>query len=202
MAKKSIFYSHPLFYIFLLKFLHRSAFSKRYQYMASFVKKGDTVLEPGCGPAILANFIPKESHYRGFDVNGAFIKYAAKKYPDVHLGNALNPRDYSPADVVVACDMLHHLQPSDRKTFIKLCFQSAKKVFLICEEGMNDKKRRDLKWLLEHFDQDGLNEMKIENILTKKFLKEEMENGFGVIPATTKREITEILEDSIVAYFK
>jgi hypothetical protein len=116
MAKKSIFYKHPLLYIWGLKWIHKGNFAKRYRYMASFVKKGDLVLEPACGPATLADFLPKKADYRGFDTNKDFV-----------------------ADVVIACDILHHLKPVDRQKFIKNCFSSAKKVFIICEPGKREK---------------------------------------------------------------
>ena len=43
MSKKSIFYKHPLLYIWGLKWIHKGNFVKRYHYMAGFAKKGDLI---------------------------------------------------------------------------------------------------------------------------------------------------------------
>ena len=83
MSKKSIFYKHPQLYIWGLKWIHKSNFTKRYRHMASFVRKGDLVLEPVCGPAILADFLPEGVYYRGFDTNKEFVDYAFKKHSGV-----------------------------------------------------------------------------------------------------------------------
>jgi 2-polyprenyl-3-methyl-5-hydroxy-6-metoxy-1,4-benzoquinol methylase len=139
MSKKSIFYKYPRLYIWGLKWIHKTNFAKRYRYIASFAKKGDLVLEPACGPAILANFLPKGTYYRGFDTNKKFVDYAFKKHSGVYLGNALDAKNYPQADIVIACDILHHLKPIDRKKFIKNCFSSTKKIFIICEPGKRGK---------------------------------------------------------------
>ncbi|HAJ33347.1 MAG TPA: hypothetical protein DCK79_08225 [Candidatus Atribacteria bacterium] len=60
MCKKNIFYKYPLLYVWGLKWIHKNNFAKRYCYMASFVRKNDLVLEPGCGPATLAEWSEKD----------------------------------------------------------------------------------------------------------------------------------------------
>jgi SAM-dependent methyltransferase len=90
MKARSIFYRSPFLYIMGLKWIHKSNFNQRYQFMSSLVKKGDKVLEPGCGPGIIADFLPEGSFYRGFDANPDFVRYANKKHPDVSIGNVLD----------------------------------------------------------------------------------------------------------------
>ena len=207
MNSKSPFYRYPLLYINGLKLAHGETFLRRYEYMASFVKKGDRVLEPGCGPAILADFLPKGSFYLGFDNNRTFIEYASKKGHDVHLGDVLDEKNYSSSEVVVVCDVIHHLKPSERKPFIRYCFRFAKNTLVICEEGKTTSQEKGhfkplSRWWFEFIEKDGTNKPKLEDVWSKKTLLAMIDNGFGVIPATTFRATQKIGEDTIVAYVK
>jgi hypothetical protein len=181
-AKRSIFYKNQLFYIIGLKLLLRNNFNKRYRYMASFVNGGDSLLEPGCGPAILADYLPKGTFYSGFDTNKAFIEYGRKKKFDIYLGNVLEAKNYKKADFVVACDVLHHLKPGDRKIFIRYCFASATKKLIICDSyRKHDFLKPVSNWFFEFFEKDGTNQPKYNEYFTKEQLRKEMENGFEVI---------------------
>jgi len=207
MAKKSIFYKHPLLYILGLKWIHKTNFAKRYHFMASFAKKGDLVLEPACGPAILADFLPEGVYYRGFDTNKEFVGHALKKHSGVYLGNVLDRKNYCRADVVVACDILHHLKPTDKKKFVKNCFSSAKKIFIICEPGKRKKTVDSVfyplrKRLVEWSEKDGTNDFKVEYFLTRGQLLSQIKHGFSVIPLSVKRETKEFGEDIVVVFFK
>lgn len=207
MAKKSIFYKYPLLYIWGLKCIHQDNFAKRYRYMASFVKKGDLVLEPACGPAILADFLPKEADYHGFDTNKDFTDYALKKHPGVYLGNVLDSKSYRQADVIIACDILHHLKPGDRKRFIKNCFSSTKEVFIICEPRKKEKPpnslfKSQIDRLIEWSEKDGTNDVKIEYYLTHNQLINQIKHGFGVIPSSIERKTEDFGVDIIAVFFK
>lgn len=207
MSKKSIFYQHPFFYKMGLKFVHKRNLAKRYQYMASFAREGDLVLEPGCGPAILADYLVKGVYFRGFDMNKAFVDYALNKHLDVYIGNALDHKSYCQADVVIACDILHHLKSEDRKIFIKHCFDSTRKKLIICEPARSHKLKKGIfyflsKFWFEYIEQDGTNKPEFMSFWTRQELKSKIENGFGVIPQLTPRKIKEIGEDFIIAYFK
>ncbi len=207
MSKKSIFYEYPQLYIWGLKWIHKTNFAKRYQYMAGFVQKGDLVLEPACGPAILADYLPDGSYYRGFDTNKEFIEYALKKHSDVYLGNVLDIKNYYQADVVIACDILHHLDLKNRKEFIKHCFSSAKKMFIICEPGKKDQINDGIfyslgKQLGEWSEKDGTNDFKTEYFLTGNQLLGQIKHGFDVIPSSIKRETKSFGEDIVAVFFK
>ena len=207
MNKKSIFYKYPQLYIWGLSWIHGTNFAKRYQYMTSFAKKGDLVLEPACGPAILANFLPKGFLYSGFDTNEEFLSYALEKGLNVRLGNVLEPNCYYPADVVIACDILHHLKPDERKRFIKNCFSATKRVFIICEPGKKEKTGSGLIYslkrrLAEWSEKDGTGDFKVEYFSTRDQLLDQIEHGFEVIPPSIKRETKDFGEDIITVFFK
>ncbi|NCO05403.1 MAG: glycosyltransferase, partial [Candidatus Magasanikbacteria bacterium] len=208
MNKRSIFYKYPLLYIWGLKWIHKDNFAKRYRYMASFVQKGDLVLEPACGPATLADFLPKGIYYRGFDTNKEFVKFASKRHSGIYLGNVLDIKNYCQADVVVACDILHHLKPTDRKGFITNCFSSAKKVFIICEPGKKNKLLDNSifyslrKRLAEWSEKDGTGDFKAEYFLTHSQLLSQIEDGFGIIPPSVERKTKDFGEDIVAVFFK
>lgn len=202
---KSIFYQYPWLYIWGLKWIHKANFAKRYRYIGNFIKKGDLVLEPGCGPAVLADFLPKDSQYQGFDTNKDFLNFALKSGKNVFLGNALDPKSYSQAEAVVVCDVLHHLDPKDRKRFIKYCFKSANKKLILCEPVSKPRPKtgflNQLKnYLIEWSEQDGTGNLKVEHFMTKKELFDKIKNGFGIIPSSIKRSVKKIGEDFIIVF--
>lgn len=205
MPKKSIFYQFPRLYLLGLRWLHKKNFNRRYQYIASFTKKGDLVLEPGCGPAILADYLPKDVVYKGFDTNQNFLDYALKKKKHVYFGNALDFKKYCKADVVAICDLLHHLAPLDRKKFIKICLQVAKKKLILCEPANKklspkDRFYRLRRKLAEWSEQDGTGNLKIEHFFTKETLEKAIKTGFGVIPSSVPRINKKIGDDIIVVF--
>ena len=204
---KSIFYQSPWLYQWGLKVIHGVNFGKRYKFMASFAQKGNLVLEPGCGPAILAQYLPKNAFYRGFDTNKDFVDYAIKKGRVVKIGNVLDRSNYCPADLVVACDILHHLAPSSRKSFIKNCFESCKNTFILCEPGHKTngevKKLSPLKKaLVEWSEQDGTGNFKLNYFLTQKKLLGKIKNGFGVIPRKVERKTYRFGQDLVAVFYK
>ena len=207
MSGKSIFYRFPLLYIWGLKWIHKSNFSKRYQYITSFVREGDLVLEPGCGPAILADFLPQGSSYQGFDTNRNFVNHAKKRHSRVSLGDVLDPNDYCKATAVVVCDVLHHIKPADRKKLIQNCYRSADEIFIICDPGKKINHKPNIlypvwKRLTEWSERDGTNNFKYEYFLTRDQLFDEIDNGFGIIPSSVKREVKEIGDDIIAIFYK
>lgn len=207
MTTKSVFYKYPQLYINGLKWIHKSNFAKRYQYMAGFARKGDLVLEPACGPAILVDYLPNGVNYRGFDTNKEFISYALKKHLGVFQGNVLDKKNYCQADIVIGCDILHHLKPSDRKGFVQNCFSSAREVFIICEPGKKEKGAKSLFYslrnrLAEWSEKDGTGDFKIEYFSTRDQLLNQISHGFDVIPSSVKREIRDFGEDIVAVFFK
>ncbi len=207
--KESIFYRFPRLYLWGLRFLHHQAFAQRYRYIASFVRPGDSVLEPGCGPAPLAKFLPPKSHYFGFDTNQYLLKYAQKQGLSVFLGNALNPQDYQPADIIVACDLLHHLPKARRSDFIKLAWKSSRKMAIICEPAQPDGYQKHhgiwqniMHWLAEWSERDGQNFVRWDSYYSRRQLLTQIKQGFKIIPKAAPRHWEKIGEDIITVFFK
>lgn len=199
MLSKSVFYQNPILYKFGLKFIHGKNFERRYKFLASFVKEGDLILEPGCGPAILAQFLPRNSFYYGFDINKSFINYALKKKLKVWIGDVLDERNYFPVNGIFIIDLLHHLKTEERKVLLKNCWKFTKNFLAICEP-YRDKYQK--KFWFEYIERDGKNLPKIEDFFGKEKLKREMKKGFSQIKNFNKILIKEIGKDLIAFYSK
>ncbi|HDJ30365.1 MAG TPA: glycosyltransferase [bacterium] len=203
MQKQSIFYRYPLLYQQSLKLIHRKNLKKRYQLIASFIKEGEKVLEPGCGTGFLRNFLPSGSFYFGFDLNENFINWAQKKYKDsvFYVGDVLDSKSYFSVDVVVICDVLHHIESSKQKKFLSNCWRSAKKKLILCEpKGKNTLLLG--KKFFRYFEQDGINQPDAETLWTEQELKKMIKEGFGVIPPEIPRHIEEIGKDILCVFYK
>jgi len=56
--------------------------------------------------------------------------------------------------------------------------------------------------LTEWSEKDGTNNFKYEHLLTRDQLMNQINNGFGIIPSSVKRELREIGDDIIAVYYK
>lgn len=208
MANKSLLYQNSFFYFLGLKLLHKCDISLRNKFIASLVKKGETVLEPGCGPGVLANSLPSDTCYIGFDLNRSFIFWGLKRGLNLYLGDVLDESNYKKAEVIVVCDIFHHLRLKDRQKLIRLSYSYTKRLFIFCECT----KETGGLWrkiiypvssrFFESLDQDGINEPKYEDIYTKRQLQEEIENGFGIIPKNIKKEVRQFGCDLLAVFYK
>jgi|YelNatPaOPRAMG01_1025707.scaffolds.fasta_scaffold09400_1 SAM-dependent methyltransferase len=134
---RSLLYHFPSLYELALKIIHRENIKKRYEYIASKIKKNEIILDLGCGTGILGRFIGK-CKYIGFELNGKFVKYAKKKGFNVIRKNIFDFSSYpKKIDTIVLCDVLHHIYPR-HKFLLKKIRKFAKKI-IICEPYDNEK---------------------------------------------------------------
>jgi len=80
------------------------------------------------------------------------------------------------------------------------------KILIICEPGIKNSWRKGFfypihKLWSEYVEQDETNKPKVIDLWTKKELKFQMEQGFGIIPDLIPRKIKEIGDDFIAVYF-
>jgi len=87
----------------------------------SSLVKGKSVLDVGCGFALLSQFLPEGTEYLGVDQSEAMLKIASGKFPNVNLmkANIYDDLQLEKSDTVVAIDVLHH-QPDLEPAFSKL----------------------------------------------------------------------------------
>ncbi|MBN1645291.1 class I SAM-dependent methyltransferase [Candidatus Woesearchaeota archaeon] len=196
---KSILYWHPWIYKIGLILYHGIYLAKRYEYMAKEIGKNKTVLEPGCGPGLLANFLHKSCKYIGFDIDPMFVKYAKKKELHVYEGNALKAKSYKKADTIVLCDFVHHIGRQDEKQMLNLCNKYGKKI-IICEQPAPLLLKRIplYVWMFNKIDQDKAGKVNLALQRTETDLLKDMKKGFGIIKK--KKKIKKIGRDIIATY--
>ncbi|CAG1021907.1 partial demethylmenaquinone methyltransferase / 2-methoxy-6-polyprenyl-1,4-benzoquinol methylase, partial [Methylococcales bacterium] len=88
------------------------------------LNEGDKVLDIGCGPGFIVNYMPKGISYYGFDIDKHYIAYANAKFG--HKGrficgffNEDTASQYREADIVMMNGVLHHL--TDEEVDQTLC---------------------------------------------------------------------------------
>ena len=122
--------SYPLFYSMLQSIMgaHRS----RKKFVVEQVKpfQGMNVLDVGCGPAEILNYLP-DVNYWGFDVSENYIVHARAKFTT--RGNfqckKLQETDIENLpkfDVVLALGLLHHLDENEAKNIMQLASKALK----------------------------------------------------------------------------
>lgn len=210
MADRSFFYKGPRIYKAGLRLIHGKKLNERYAYISKEIGERKSALEPACGPALLPDFLHPSCQYKGFDINERFVNYAQQMGLDVVLGDVTNIPPYTPADVVVLCDALHHMGPENEKATLENSLNSSKQQLIICDPFKDHYLTMLPKWLpgaeriLESWynfiEKDGNNQVKLKNIRARKELEELMMGGFGIIPKGVRREIKNIGEDLIVTY--
>lgn len=104
-------------------------------YLASShirAKAGDNILDVGCGPADILEYLPCDVNYWGVDISQSYIASAKAKYG--HKANLsckyLTYEDILTLpkfDVVIATGLLHHMSDAEVLNFLELAKHSLKK---------------------------------------------------------------------------
>jgi SAM-dependent methyltransferase len=197
---KSILYWHPWIYKIGLRLCHGRYLKQRYTYISQQIGKNKVVLEPGCGPGLLAKYLDSSCKYIGFDIDPTFVKYAQKKGLNVSEGDATKAKAYKKADAIVMCDFFHHIGRKDEKKVLNLCKKHAKKI-IICEQAASElfKRMTWYVWLYNKADQDKKAKVNLACQRTEKELLRDMRNGFEVIKGK-KLKLKKIGKDFIITY--
>jgi len=110
------------------RLLQRLTRTKRHtqKYVDEYVKAkaGDAILDIGCGPADIIEFLPAVAYY-GFDLNPKYIREAKSRYGDrgaffcEELSEGSAPAGIN-FDIVLANKVLHHLNDEEAIKLFKL----------------------------------------------------------------------------------
>jgi SAM-dependent methyltransferase len=90
------------------------------------LRAGDEVLDIGCGPGKIVEYLPRAVKYSGFDVNADYIEHAHRAYADrsnveffcesVSEATMRSPR----YDVALASGLLHHLDDDEARQLFRI----------------------------------------------------------------------------------
>ncbi len=123
--------NHPIFYIFFQKIMSGTSFRKKI-IKNNIENKNYNILDIGCGPAEILQYIPKSNYY-GFDIDERSIKFAKRKYKNKNHHfyckkfNNTEIKKLPKFDFVIMFGILHHLKSKEIKYVLSLCKKVMKK---------------------------------------------------------------------------
>lgn len=102
-------------------------------YCRDFIKakEGDRILDIGCGPANMVEYLPENVDYVGFDDSDLYIKNAKKKFPQknyeffckrVNLAQDFDEK----FDIIMANAILHHIDDEEAEKLIAFASRNLK----------------------------------------------------------------------------
>jgi len=143
-----------------LKILHGRSLKRRYEVIAKEIGESKRVFEPGCGTCLIYPHLHSGCEYEGWDLNERFVDYNIKKGRRVYQKNIFDFDDYPPNDVIILCDMLHHIVPR-HNDLIKTALEKTQKL-IISEPPTSFKLQKRFKRITYFFhktflDDDGIN---------------------------------------------
>lgn len=165
---KSFMYHHPLIYETGIRFLYWGGLKK----LSSMIGECQTVFEPACGYGRIKKFLPENCVYSGIDLNKAFIRYGQQKGLDVRLADIFDADAYPESDLILLCDILHHLSDEKIRRLLDISLRKGRAKLVIVEPAFVSVASSGnffSRWLGRIFalaDADGINE--IENWLSEE----------------------------------
>lgn len=126
--------SIPIMYSLAMKAIAKD-FNKVFYKPFVDIKENEVVLDIGCGPADVLDFLPNSVSYYGFDLSEAYIDKAKKKYKDRNatfkaeaVSDANLPENLkNNCDVVIAVGVLHHLNDEEVSQLYSMALLALKK---------------------------------------------------------------------------
>ena len=118
--------SNPRIYSFMRFIIGGSISSKILVNSYIQPKKGDTILDIGCGPGDILDSLPSVDYW-GFDLNDEYINFARKRF--LNRGKFFCKkvsRDAIPGkdifDIIMACGVFHHLTDEEASEMFELAY--------------------------------------------------------------------------------
>ena len=111
------------------------AHSARERLVKEFVQPfpGAKILDIGCGPGVILDYLPKAIEYTGYDLNPKYIAYAQKKYAgraQFFCANINKSSEFllhaGQFDIVLAIGILHHLNDSEANQLFEIAYHHIK----------------------------------------------------------------------------
>jgi len=126
--RSSVLYNlinNPLIYRLIQKLMSGTSFRKKI-VQKNIKNKKLKILDIGCGPAEILDYIPKCEYY-GYDIDKRSINFARKKYSNNNhhfFCKKFNERELfrlPKFDFIILFGILHHLDNKEAKIILNLC---------------------------------------------------------------------------------
>jgi SAM-dependent methyltransferase len=119
----------PALYERFQRFLGAHAARKR--FVAQFLRPapGAKILDIGCGPGSLLEYLPDGVDYSGYDLNPSYIEAARRRYGararfhHARVGEEPPGLEASGFDLVIAKAILHHLNDDEARQLLRAAFR-------------------------------------------------------------------------------
>jgi SAM-dependent methyltransferase len=121
------FLARPFVYDFFQHAVGAYAWRRRVlrRLVHPLLKKGDRLIDIGCGTAEILNYLPQDITYFGFDRNQRYIDAARERFSKRHavfecesVGRGSGDK-FPKFDVALAVGLIHHLDDADALAFLK-----------------------------------------------------------------------------------
>lgn len=159
----SIMYRYPQLYDLAVRIVHGTSLKKRFEVISQEIGANKKVFELGCGTAMVYPFLHKGCAYEGWDLNERFLAMARKRSDTVKAfnKNIFDFDSYPDNDVILICDVLHHVAPK-HQMLVKEALKRTKKL-IVSEPARSFKPPRILSPIVRLFtkvlgDDDGIND--------------------------------------------
>jgi SAM-dependent methyltransferase len=119
----------PALYERVQRLLGADAARKR--FVAEFLRPvpGARILDIGCGPGPLLEYLPADVDYTGYDLNASYIEAARRRYGararfyHTRIGEEPAELEAWSFDLVIAKGILHHLDDDEARQLLRAAFR-------------------------------------------------------------------------------
>ena len=129
MTKRAYIFQNPWLYSLSIRLLHFNGFKK----IRNIIGKKKNVFEPACGFGRLQKYLYDSCSYSGIDLNEIFINFGRKRGLDIKIGDVLEEKNYIKSDIIILCDILHHLTRDNIHRVVSIAKKFAKEKVVILE---------------------------------------------------------------------
>jgi SAM-dependent methyltransferase len=129
MTKRAYIFRNPWLYSLSIRLLHFDGFKK----IRDIIGKEKNVFEPACGFGRLQRYLYDSCSYSGIDLNEIFINFGKKRGLDIRIGDVLEESNYIKSDIIILCDILHHLTKDKIQEVVSIATKFAKEKIVIME---------------------------------------------------------------------
>jgi|TARA_Y100000031_G_scaffold20462_1_gene20979 SAM-dependent methyltransferase len=129
MTKRAYIFRNPWLYSLSIRLLHFDGFKK----IRDIIGKEKNVFEPACGFGRLQRYLYDSCSYSGIDLNEIFINFGKKRGLDIRIGDVLEEKNYIKSDIIILCDILHHLTKDKIQEVVSIATKFAKEKIVIME---------------------------------------------------------------------